>query len=246
MMSLEQPGAGAEVIGIDDVREKNFTRICNILKTNFPEIKTILDVGCSRGIFLRIGKTEGFTVTGLEPDKTITESTKLDGFEVLTGFFPDAKELSDKKYDAIIFNDSMEHIPDLSKIIRGIKQHLNKNGVAIVNIPTSRGLVFTISSFLNKIGIHTMYDREWQTGFASPHIHYFNEDNLELLFENNGFERKYNTRLLYYTINGLWKRLICKSSFFVSIFSWLIMVILYPLFVLKSDCFVSFFTKAEN
>jgi 2-polyprenyl-3-methyl-5-hydroxy-6-metoxy-1,4-benzoquinol methylase len=242
MLSQELPGAGAEVVGVDYVRKRNFTNICNIIKYKFPQITTILDVGCSHGIFLKIAGNEGFLTTGIEPDKETAQKTRIAGYNVLTGFFPTSEELEGKKYDAIIFNDSFEHIPNLQNIIDGIKNHLNKDGVAIINIPTSKGLVFKISSLFNKLGLHTMYDREWQTGFSSPHVHYFNEDNLELLFRNNGFEMRYTKKLLYYSINGLWDRLICKSSFFMSLVSWIVMVILYPLFVLKSDCFVSFFT----
>jgi 2-polyprenyl-3-methyl-5-hydroxy-6-metoxy-1,4-benzoquinol methylase len=245
-MSGEPSGAGAEVLGIDDVREKNFKRICQIIKTKFPTSETILDVGSSRGLFLKVAKKEGFIVTGLEPDSDLAQETISQGFDVINGFFPDEKELLDKKYDIIIFNDSLEHIPDLENIIGSIKQHLNKNGGLIINIPTSDGLMFALSSLISRFGFTIPLDRLWQKGFASPHVHYFNAQNLELLLKNNGFKIKYSTPLCYYTLKGLWKRLICKSSFLVSLGSWIVLTIFYPLFVVKSDCFVSFFTLKDS
>lgn len=245
LLSLEEAGGGAEVIGIDDVRNQNFVRICSVIKNKFPENKKLLDVGCSRGLFLKLAGDDGFTVTGIEPDKELSDETKKKGFHVLNGFFPESSELENEIYDIIIFNDSMEHIPDIKNIINGIEKHLAENGIVVINIPTSEGLIYKVSLVLDKIGIHTMYDRMWQKGFSSPHIHYFNRKNLREYFIKNGFEEKHNERLKYYTIDGLWKRLICKSSLPVSIISWVIMVILYPLFLLKSDCFVSIFTKKE-
>jgi len=246
MMSTEKAGGGAEVVGVDVVRNENFTRICTIIKDKFQENKSILDVGCSRGLFLQVASEAGFSVAGIDPDAEVIKEMRSKGYHVLDGFFPESEELKDRVFDVIIFNDSLEHIPDLKEIISGIERHLCKDGIIIVNIPTSDGMMYVISLFLDKIGIHTMYDRMWQKGFASPHMHYFNRKNLQAYFLKNGFEEKHNEKLKYYTINGLWRRIICKSSLFVSVITWVIMVILYPLFLIKSDCFVSIFARGKK
>lgn len=246
LLSKQKPGAGAEVVGIDDVRERNAMYICNIIKQRFPHAKTILDVGCSRGVFLKTARDDGYDVTGIEPDREIADEIRAGGYTVLDGFFPDSPVLTGQYFDVIIFNDSFEHIPDFDNTISGIKNHLNANGLLIINIPTSNGLMYSISLLLNKIGISTMYSRLWQNGFASPHVHYFHQKNMELLFRKKGFTQEHTVSLRYYTIKGLWKRLICKSSFLVSIVTYCVLVILYPLFVIKSDCFASFFTIKPN
>lgn len=247
MMSSEPPGAGAEVVSLDAVREKNFKSICNIIKKHFPQAGAVLDVGSSTGHFLKIAHANGLSVTGLEPDAHLAEATRVQGYDVITGFFPGAAGLSDTRYDIIIFNDSFEHIPNLHELIQGIKSHLDTtNGIAIINLPSSDGLLLKTAFFLYKLGIHTLFDRLWQKGFASPHLHYFNVRNLKLLFERNGFTMKYTTPLCFYTIQGLWKRISCKSSFFVSLISWLGMAALYPLFMLQSDCFMACFSLEEH
>lgn len=247
MLSKETAGAGAEVIGVDAVRIHNFHKICRVLKVYFPAVKSILDVGCSRGLFLEVATQHGFDVVGIEPDIEIYKSTVMRGYKVVNSFFPDSEALAGKKFDAIVFNDSLEHIPNLNSIMVGIKAHLDEFGVTIVNIPTSKGLVFFISSVFRFFGVKILLDRLWQKGFSSPHVHYFNKDNLKLLFEKNGFEMKCFMKLPYYTIKGLWERLTCKSSFIVSIFSWVMMVLFYPLFMIKSDCFVEYFAiKGEK
>jgi len=242
MSSNEQPGVGTEITSFELVRRGNFKFICNIIKEKFSKAKTILDVGCSRGLFLKIARDEGFLVTGLEPTEHLAKETRACGFDVIDGFFPQTENLLNKKYDIIIFNDSFEHIPNLQEVLQGIKTHLTDNGYVIINIPTSEGLIFKTASVLYKLGIKAPYYRMWQKGFTSPHVHYFNLQNLKKLFENNGFTTHYSSSLQYFTIQGLWKRISCESSFFVSIFAWLFMILLYPLLSIRSDSFMACFS----
>jgi 2-polyprenyl-3-methyl-5-hydroxy-6-metoxy-1,4-benzoquinol methylase len=241
------PGAGAEIESLETVREKNFARIIKTLKKEYNWCKTILDVGSSQGIFLRSAALHEFTVTGLEPDERLAEESRNSGFDVITGFFPDTDALTGKTFDIIIFNDSFEHIPNLQALIKGIKAYLNKKGVVVVNLPNSNGLMFQSALLAYKFGIPAFFDRLWQMGFASPHLHYFNARNLKMLFERHGFIQRGNTPLSYYLITGLWRRIRCKSSLCIAIIAWLILTILYPFFCVKSDCFVSYFTlKGES
>jgi SAM-dependent methyltransferase len=247
MACEELPGSGAEVESLDVVREKNFNRILEILKSKFNWCKTIIDIGCSHGLFLKIAAKAGFSVTGLEPDAVLAEeSNKIPGASVVTGFFPDAPGIVGKKFDVLIFNDSFEHIPDINSVIAGIKRHLNDNGIVAINLPSSSGLMFNIAFLLYKFGLSAPFKRLWQKGFASPHLHYFNCYNLRKLFENNDFYMCCSMPLSYYTLKGLWKRLVCKSSFLISVAAWGALTILYPLFAIKSDCFVAFFSLKKR
>jgi 2-polyprenyl-3-methyl-5-hydroxy-6-metoxy-1,4-benzoquinol methylase len=218
-----------------------------VIQKQFPRARTVLDVGSSHGLFLQTARDNGFSATGLEPALHLAEETRLRGYDVINGFFPSAQGLAGKRYDIIIFNDSFEHIPNLQDLIQSIQNHLDKpNGMVIINIPSSGGIIFKTAFLLYRLGIHAPFDRLWQKGFASPHLHYFNVRNLKRLFERRGFVMKYTAPLCYYTIKGLWKRIACKSSFFVSIVSWLGMVMLYPLSMMQSDCFMACFALEEN
>ena len=246
MASHEPPGAGAEVVSIEDIREKTATFICKLIKEKFPEAKTVLDVGCSSGHFLRVAEASGFLATGLEPDTHQADKAKTDGHDVINGFFPGAEGIVNKKYDVITFNDSFEHIPDLHKILQGIKDHLAQDGIAIIIQPSGDGLFFCIALLLYKLGVKAPFDRLWQKGFASPHLHLFTPHNCRRLFENNGFTTRYTVPVPLYTIKGLWKRISCKSSFILSVFAWFGMVVLYPLAILKNDNFIAVFSVVNG
>jgi len=237
-------GAGAEVVSLEAVREKSFRFVCRAIRKNSPEAKTVLDVGCSSGFFLKIAKDEGLTATGLEPDAGLAGGATAQGYEVINGFFPGAGGLAGKEYDAITFNDSLEHIPELLEVLRGIKNHLKNPGLVVVSVPDSDGMVFRAASLLYRLGVRAPFDRMWQKGFASPHVHYFNRRNLRKLFEDSGFIMLNSTSMPFYAVKGLWKRISCKSSFIVSAVAWLGMVALYPLFMLKKDALTVSFTTA--
>jgi SAM-dependent methyltransferase len=246
MFSNEQSGGGAEAESIEAIREKNFRYICKVIKKRFPSAKTILDVGCSKGHFLKVARDSGFLVTGLEPDERLAEEARSCDFDIINDFFPQQTPHIDKKYDVIIFNDSFEHIPNLQEILQVIKTHLTDCGCVIVSIPTSDGLIVKSASVLYKLGIKSPYERMWQKGFSSPHVHYFNLRNLKKFFENNDFVMTYSSYLLYYTLSGLWRRISCKSSFFVSIFAWLFFVFLYPLLSIKREAFMACFSLKKE
>jgi 2-polyprenyl-3-methyl-5-hydroxy-6-metoxy-1,4-benzoquinol methylase len=184
MASQELPGAGADVKGVDAVRIHNFELICKIIKDRYQQCLTILDVGSSNGLFLKVANKNGFSAAGLEPDIKKCQKSRVQGLEVYEGFFPNAESILNKKFDIIIFNDSFEHIPNPLEVIGGIKRHLVPDkGIVIVNLPSSEGLIFKISSMLAEFGMRSPFDRLWQKGFSSPHLHYFNQSNLQQLFK---------------------------------------------------------------
>jgi 2-polyprenyl-3-methyl-5-hydroxy-6-metoxy-1,4-benzoquinol methylase len=248
MRSDEPPGAGAEVVSLEAVRTKSFRLVCGKIKENHPRAETLLDVGCSSGLFLEIARAAGLRAVGLEPDASLADRARARGCEVITGFFPHAEALAGKEFDAITFNDSLEHIPELRETLQGIKKHLEKAGLAVVSVPDSDGIIFKASLLLYRLGVSAPFDRIWQKGFASPHVHYFNRANLQALFESNGFVLRSVVSQPFYTIRGLWKRISCKSPFIVSVAAWAALVVLYPLFTLKKDAFTACFsvTDAED
>ena len=238
------PGSGAEVEGVAHVRIRNYILICNTIKKFFPSHTHILDVGCANGLFLKVAKNEGLNSVGLEPDFNNASKARAQCFKVIDGFFPDAVAGQSNTFDAVIFNDSFEHIPNSERVIQGLKQCLKKDGIVIVNAPSSKGLIFTLSFLMSKLGVTSPLDRLWQKGFSSPHLHYFNSENLRMLFEKHGFTRVRYIPLSYYTLDKLWTRIRCNTSFLKTLIVWPCLVLFYPFHILlksRSDCAVSFF-----
>ena len=72
---------------------------------------------------------------------------------------------------------------------------LKTNGQIVINLPSSDGLIYKFSSILNKIGFTNFYDRLWQKNLASPHLSYFNNLNLKMLFKKHGYNLIHTTSL---------------------------------------------------
>ena len=56
------------------------------------------------------------------------------------------------------------------------------DGSVIVNLPSSNGIIFKISDIMMKLGYSKFYERLWQKNMSSPHLSYFNQENLNKLF----------------------------------------------------------------
>ena len=78
---------------------------------------------------------------------------------------------------------------NLNNVIYETKKLLKKEGLIVLNLPSSNGFIFRVSKILLNFGINKFYDRLWQKGSCSPHISYFNKENLVSLFAKDDFQK---------------------------------------------------------
>lgn len=167
---------------------------------------SILDVGCAHGWFLQQATDCGYRSVGIEPDRGMAMLARAQGAEVRIGMFPEALHAGET-FDAITFNDVLEHLPDVSGATAAVRAHLNPGGFFVVNIPLATGFFYRLADALDRIGYRAPFERMWQVGFASPHRSYFTEQQLLRLAERHGFELVMRRTLPSLRISGLWQRL---------------------------------------
>jgi hypothetical protein len=150
---------------------------------------TLLDVGAAHGWFVRASRhaQPPWQAFGLEPDIATSAQALAEGLPVHQGFFPDALDPATRVH-AITFNDVFEHLPDLPSVMAACKAHLHQQGLIVLNLPSSGGVFFRVASLLRQVGITGPLRRLWQEGMPSPHLHYFDPDNLKRLLQRHGFE----------------------------------------------------------
>jgi SAM-dependent methyltransferase len=171
-----------------------------------PPGGTILDVGSAHGWFISVAKGRGFLCTGVEPDEEMASQARREGHHVTVGFFPDAIAVGES-FDVIAFNDVFEHLPDLNGILNAVRARLRTDGLIIINLPVSNGLIFRLSRVAAAIGIASPLARLWQQGLPSPHLSYFNATNLRLLLEHHGFTQEMSRPLTAFAVAGLYERI---------------------------------------
>lgn len=191
--------------GLRTVRNINFKTLLNRITKVTSNHHKLLDVGCAHGWFLELAQNQ-FSVLGIEPDQVIFNQTLKLGLPIRLGYFPDILN-TDEKFDIIIFNDVIEHIPDIKSVLSACNNHLSVNGLLVLNLPDSNGIFYRLSKIFSLIGIKGFFERMWQVGMPSPHIHYFNKKNLSTLLTSQGFKVKDEGRLETLSLDGLYTRL---------------------------------------
>jgi 2-polyprenyl-3-methyl-5-hydroxy-6-metoxy-1,4-benzoquinol methylase len=93
----------------------------------------MLDVGCGNGELARAFARGGWQVAGVEPGAA-AERARASGIEVHRGTLEDAPWRG-PSFDAVIFNHSLEHLPDPAGSLRQAAALLRDGGVVGVAVP---------------------------------------------------------------------------------------------------------------
>ncbi len=227
------------------LRQENFKEIVRRTSAlSAPGAATLLDVGSAHGWFLEEARAR-FQVLGIEPDVAVGEKAAARGLPVRYGYFPDVLG-SGEQFDVIVFNDVIEHIPDIDGAVRACQERLGEGGLLVLNLPSSRGFFYRLSRLFARVGLPGPFERMWQKGLPSPHVHYFNEANLALLVGRHHFTLVQSFTLPSLRASGLMERLrfVGKVSKPVLYAQYLGAMCVIPLLrVLPSDIMVAIFRR---
>lgn len=142
----------------------------------------VLDVGCGGGGFgLTLKATRSVEVWGVEPvvEAAAMARTRLD--HVVQGFFDPEAELPRGYFDAITFNDSLEHFPDVFPPLRLAVELLRPGGVIVVSLPNFR--------YLENIK-HILIEKDFcyaDSGILDrTHLRFFTLKSMQRMFQEAG------------------------------------------------------------
>jgi len=175
--------------GLSHLRQRNFGVLAALLADiavaapDAPRPR-LLDVGCAHGWFLEAARSD-FDVTGIEPDFAVGASAQRRNLPVRLGFFPDVLD-RDEYFDVIVFNDVLEHIPDIDSALKACVRHLSPQGLVVVNAPARTGVIYRTAGLLAKMGMPGTFERMWQKDFPSPHVHYLDDHSIKAIASHAG------------------------------------------------------------
>jgi 2-polyprenyl-3-methyl-5-hydroxy-6-metoxy-1,4-benzoquinol methylase len=148
-------------------------------------IKTALDVGCGNGAFGALLKhTYNCSVWGVEPSKQAADEAakKLD--KAINGLFTtEMPELEGRKFDAIFFNDVLEHLPQPEEALNACSNLLTNNGHIIASIPNIRWYPVILSLLRYKD-----FKYEPSGVMDKTHLRFFTLKSMIRMFENSGYK----------------------------------------------------------
>lgn len=149
------------------------------------EIKTILDVGCGQGAFLKLVKERtGAETWGIEMEPEVAEVAKKYADKILTGKIENlTNSIPDTYFDCIIFNDVLEHLLDPTETLKMIRPKLSGNGIVIASIPNVRYFGNLYELLLKK-------DWEYKDSgiLDTTHLRFFTKLSMKRMFEDAGYK----------------------------------------------------------
>lgn len=160
----------------EDLFNNIFMKRFNLIKSYF--IKSfrgkVLDIGCSNGVFLDIYKKNGWKTFGVEPSLS-GQVAQRKGHKVYRNIF-EKTPLSDKYFDLVIMNHSLEHTKNANVVLKKIYKILKKDGILFIDVPNAGGLG---SKILGKY---------WPYCLPDEHNYQFTKDSLIEIIRNAKFK----------------------------------------------------------
>lgn len=191
LYSLDYFNADGELEDAKNVGEK--IRIMENVKrlSGDPRGKTMLDIGCGTGEFLKAGADHGLDVTGIDVDSTTTEYVaKKYGFNTVTGLLG-SETFPQCSFDVVVLSHVIEHLQRPIEVLVTSYRILKPNGLFVMCTPNSDSLGEDIHDIYGRV----RYDRTkcyYLAPFLSPyHIIGFNLKSSRKILEKCGFTVEY-------------------------------------------------------
>ncbi|HLD98904.1 MAG TPA: class I SAM-dependent methyltransferase [Bdellovibrionota bacterium] len=144
-----------------------------------------LDVGCGDGTFgMALKQSRPFEVWGIEP---VAAAAKIAGSR-LDRVIPEGVEtaipkLPDSHFDAVFFNDVLEHLIDPEAVLRAIRPKLLPNATLVASLPNVRYLPHLRDLLVRK---------DWKYADSGildrTHVRFFTDKSARKMLESCGYE----------------------------------------------------------
>ncbi|MCA0152394.1 class I SAM-dependent methyltransferase [Winogradskyella vincentii] len=156
------------------IRSRALKKKLRLINSFGNESKQLLDVGCGTGDFLKTALTNGWAVTGIEPNeqarKIANVKTNQNVFEI--GHLANLKEHS---FDVITLWHVLEHLPKLDTHIQLFRKLLKPNGLLIIAVP----------NYKSYDAAH--YKEFWAAYDVPRHLRHFSRKSINKLFQKENF-----------------------------------------------------------
>jgi 2-polyprenyl-3-methyl-5-hydroxy-6-metoxy-1,4-benzoquinol methylase len=128
--------------------------------------KSLLDIGCGTGDFLKLAKANHWHIEGVEPNDKARELAGEKGMVLKESM----DELLGREFDVVTLWHVLEHLPNLQETIQTIEAFVKPGGVLIIAVPN-------FNSFDAKY-----YKSYWAAYDVPRHLWHFSKKAMQTLF----------------------------------------------------------------
>lgn len=151
------------------------------LKPFLSKKKSLLEIGCGDGKFLRMIKNEVGYAEGLELSPPQVEKLRKEGFICYDKMISEMEP--PKKYDIICMFALLEHVPLVRNFLQVLKTYLKPGGDIFIEVPN-----------LNNTLVSGLEIPEFKNFYYRPiHLYYFNPNSLGKLLAAEGYAYELET-----------------------------------------------------
>ncbi len=143
--------------------------------------RRVLEIGCARGEF--IVQVDAEERWGVEPVAEAANVARKRLTRVFEGLYEDvAAEIPDGRFDVVICNDVIEHMPDHDAFLRAIQRKIAPGGVLVGSIPNIRAL-----TVLTKLLVLKDFSYTADGVLDRTHLRFFTRKSLVRSLQSNGY-----------------------------------------------------------
>lgn len=145
--------------------------------------KTILDIGCGRGEFLKLLVNDGINAEGVDINQDMISICRSQGLNVYNSEGTEYLRNTDKKFGAIFAAHVIEHMEynEMIELINLAYERLENNGCLILETPNPKTVGTHIGGF-----------------YSDPtHLHFVHPSTLQFICEKAGFDE---VNIIYKTL----------------------------------------------
>jgi 2-polyprenyl-3-methyl-5-hydroxy-6-metoxy-1,4-benzoquinol methylase len=154
------------------VKKYSLSRKMKLISKYSKENKSLFDFGSGTGDFLKLAKSRGWCIDGVEPNDDARLKAKEKGVKLQASL----ESLKQRKYEVITLWHVLEHLPSLENQIVNLLSHLEEEGTLIIAVPNFKSF-------------DANYYKEFWAAFDVPrHLWHFSKTAIEKIFSKHGLE----------------------------------------------------------
>ena len=155
-----------------------FERIARLVDRE-PEPRSLIDVGCGNGDFLRflaVRSGSAVALTGVD----LIANAPTPGIEFIQG--DTLSSDLDRQFSIVVSLATIEHLADVRAFARRLKSLAKPDGLVVVMTLNDDSILYAAARLLRHVGVALPFDRL----YGRHHLHHFTRRSLSSLLESEG------------------------------------------------------------